>query len=262
MDHLVQDAMNMTAAMGGDLAENAEDIARVLETGVIPRTWGFSIALRTAILDKVKAGDTTKALADTLGELDTRFGGQSAAASARSTGNETTRTTILKRRVRVLGKYFLPALTALAQDFDIIISVDAQNRRGAREHQAAIQKTSQSYMDYAFESIRAYDASKGLSGPVVDDQIRKGLLLNGVTEDEAKNLGMLTELEWSYQKSLGDAGVDIDKMRADQWALQTGDAGRRATPPPTPRPSGGLTWRRWSRRSKLKLSCRNNSKRR
>jgi hypothetical protein len=79
INSITRAAMDMTAAMGGDLASNAEMIGRILETGVIPRTYGFSIALRQQIQAEVAAGQSGKALADVLGAIQARYGGQAVA---------------------------------------------------------------------------------------------------------------------------------------------------------------------------------------
>lgn len=79
INDITKAAMDMTAAMGGDLAGNAEQIGRILETGLIPRTMGFSAALKQQIQAQVKAGDTAGALTTLLDGLNSRFGGQAAA---------------------------------------------------------------------------------------------------------------------------------------------------------------------------------------
>jgi hypothetical protein len=80
MKSIVKTAMDMSAAMGGDLASNAEAIGRALETGVIPRTWGFSKALKEQFTQEVNAGNAAKALNTMMLELNKRYGGQDAAA--------------------------------------------------------------------------------------------------------------------------------------------------------------------------------------
>lgn len=79
MDELVKTSMDMTAALGGDLAGNAELIGRILETGTIPRTMGFSAALRDQVKALVDAGDKGEALNLVLTELNKRYSGQAAA---------------------------------------------------------------------------------------------------------------------------------------------------------------------------------------
>jgi hypothetical protein len=79
MEDIAKAAMNVTAAMGGDLASNAENIGRILETGLIPRSFGFSAALKTQIKAEIDAGNSGKALTLVLDELNKRFGGQAAA---------------------------------------------------------------------------------------------------------------------------------------------------------------------------------------
>jgi hypothetical protein len=79
MERLVKTAMDVTAVMGGDLASNAENIGRILETGLVPRTWAFDAALKEQVKQQVEAGDTGAALNTVLVELNKRYGGQAAA---------------------------------------------------------------------------------------------------------------------------------------------------------------------------------------
>jgi hypothetical protein len=80
MEQLVKTAMDVTAVMGGDLASNAENIGRILETGLVPRTWAFDAALKEQVKQQVEAEDTAGALNTVLAELNKRYGGQEAAA--------------------------------------------------------------------------------------------------------------------------------------------------------------------------------------
>jgi hypothetical protein len=79
MEDIVKTAMDMSAALGGDLQSNAESIGRLLETGLIPRTWGFNAALKAQIQEMIKTGDSAGALNATMTELNRRYGGQAAA---------------------------------------------------------------------------------------------------------------------------------------------------------------------------------------
>jgi len=75
MEAVVTLAADMSAAFGGDLSSNATQIARVLETGVIPRTWAFSTALKAQIREQIAAGDSGGALVLIMDELTRRYGG-------------------------------------------------------------------------------------------------------------------------------------------------------------------------------------------
>jgi hypothetical protein len=79
MDKLVRTAMDVTAVMGGDLAGNAEMIARILETGTIPRSLAFNSALKEQVKEMIAAGNSGGALTLVLDELNKRYGGQAAA---------------------------------------------------------------------------------------------------------------------------------------------------------------------------------------
>jgi len=79
LEQITRIAMDMSAAMGGDLQSNAESIGRLLETGLIPRTWGWSEALKEQVKKQVDAGDTAGALATVMEKLNGQFSGQAAA---------------------------------------------------------------------------------------------------------------------------------------------------------------------------------------
>jgi hypothetical protein len=85
LDKVMKVAVNMTQ-VGGNVADTADSIGRALETGVIPRSWGFSAALKANFSDMVKAGDSGKALAMVLDELNRRYGGQAEAQLETYTG--------------------------------------------------------------------------------------------------------------------------------------------------------------------------------
>lgn len=84
----------MSAALGTDLKSNAEMLGRALETGLIPRTWAFSAALKAQFTEQVKAGNSAEALTILMDELNKRYGGQAAAqlntyaGSVAALGNE------------------------------------------------------------------------------------------------------------------------------------------------------------------------------
>jgi hypothetical protein len=89
MTTIVTTAMDMSAAFGGDLVSNAESIGKLLESGIIPRAWGFNAALKDQITQMINAGDSAGALSLALGELDTRYGGQATAQVETYTGKFT-----------------------------------------------------------------------------------------------------------------------------------------------------------------------------
>lgn len=78
--------LDMASALGTDAAGAAEMLGRALESGVIPRTWGFSKALKAQIQESITAGDEGKALGLIIDELTRRFGGQGLAALTTYTG--------------------------------------------------------------------------------------------------------------------------------------------------------------------------------
>lgn len=104
MDRVVRAATDMTN-IGGDVAATAESIGRALETGVIPRSWGFSAALKENFSDMVKAGDSGKALTMMLDELNKRYGGQAQAQLNTYTGRMTALNVAWGEYLEVLGTY-------------------------------------------------------------------------------------------------------------------------------------------------------------
>ncbi len=112
LDEIVTLAADMSTKFG-DLASNAASVAGVLETGVIPRSWRFSAALKTNIQDLIKAGDTTGALTLMLDELNQRFGGQAVNVMNTYTGKINAAKTAWAEYLEVVGK-------AITQNQDII----------------------------------------------------------------------------------------------------------------------------------------------
>jgi hypothetical protein len=78
IDDLAIAAADMSAAMGGDIVNNARTLAGILDTGVIPRGLKFTDVLKAQIQELIKAGDTGAALNLILGEMGTKYGGQAA----------------------------------------------------------------------------------------------------------------------------------------------------------------------------------------
>jgi hypothetical protein len=79
MDSLVKVSMDMASVLGGDLTSNAESIAKLLESGLIPRTWGWSAALKEQVKALIDGGDTAGAMNLVMEKLNSQFGGQAAA---------------------------------------------------------------------------------------------------------------------------------------------------------------------------------------
>jgi len=127
MDAIVRSAMDMSAALGGDLASNAEAIGRVLETGVIPRAWAFDAALKEQIKTMVETGDSAGALALMLDELSKRYGGQAAAQVNTYAGATAALKNQFDQMKESIGGSFLPsltkAITAVSQFYSIMNSL-------------------------------------------------------------------------------------------------------------------------------------------
>jgi hypothetical protein len=210
---------------GGSVAENANAVARVLETGVIPRTWGFSAALKTTIQDEVKAGDTTKALADTLGMLEQRFGGQAAAAMETEAGQARRLAADFKTLEEEIGQKLLPTELKLVQFADLIITAQDKIKNALSEHDVAVQKTTTNYNDYWREMIRAYDASKGVT--ISETQLTHALLTLPL-DDTAKKFNFLTQAEYEMMQATYAVGY---QSTATKEALEQQMPALEAIPP-------------------------------
>ena len=214
MDQIVKDAIDMFAGgEGGSVAENANAIARVLETGVIPRTWGFSFALKAAIQDEVKAGDTTKALADTLGTLEQRFGGQAAAQMKTEAGQARLLAADFKTLEEEIGQKLLPTELKLVQFADLIITAQGKIDNALKVHEAETQKTSKTYEDYALEMLRVKFVSQGVSEQDAITRAQHALTTYGL-EDLAKAYNITSEEMYGYIKAAqGMDGPDAAFLR-------------------------------------------------
>jgi hypothetical protein len=114
MEQVIKSAMDMSAALGGDLVSNAEQIGRVLETGLIPRTWAFDTALKSQVATMIKAGDSAGALNIIMGELNKRYGGQAAAQLDTYTGKVLQLKNAWAEVGESFGTLLLPALKNVA----------------------------------------------------------------------------------------------------------------------------------------------------
>jgi hypothetical protein len=115
METVVKAAMDMSAALGGDLTSNAEMIGRVLETGVIPRSWAFDKALKAQVQSMISAGNAGGALSLVLGELNTSYGGQAAAQLNTYTGQVTALKVAWDEVKERVGGVILPHITLALQ---------------------------------------------------------------------------------------------------------------------------------------------------
>ena len=122
MEQIVKTAMDMAAAMGGDLADNAESIGRLLESGLIPRTWGFSTALKAQIKAQIEAGDTAGALNVTLAALEKRYGGQDAAQLTTYAGRWKQLANNWGNVQESVGAKLLPALKNVADGLNLLLT--------------------------------------------------------------------------------------------------------------------------------------------
>jgi hypothetical protein len=117
MEAVVKTAMDMSAALGGELADNAESIGRALETGVIPRTWGFNAALKAQFKAQVDAGNSAGALKTMMDELNKRYGGQAAAQMETYAGKVSRVKIAWSEMLEAVGKHIIPVLS---ETFDFI----------------------------------------------------------------------------------------------------------------------------------------------
>jgi hypothetical protein len=125
IESITKAAMDLSAAMGGNLASNAETIGRALETGLIPRTWGFNDALKEQFKAQMDAGDSAAALTTIMDGLNARYGGQYTAQISTYNGQ----TMMLKNNwddlKENIGNAYLPSLTSMFEwvnkNFDAIV---------------------------------------------------------------------------------------------------------------------------------------------
>jgi hypothetical protein len=185
---------------GGSVAENANAIARVLETGVIPRTWGFSVALRAAIQEEVKAGDTTKALTDILGTLEQRFGGQAAAQMKTEAGQARLLAADFKTLEEEIGQKLLPTELKLVQFADLIITAHDKIDNALKAHSVDVLKTSTDYEAYILEMRRAQLVASGVPPQLAEEAAKRAIATLGI-DQQAKAFGLMTAEVYGYIKA-------------------------------------------------------------
>jgi hypothetical protein len=201
LDKVVKTAMDMTVALGGDLATNANEIARVLETGLIPRSWGFTAALKEQIKNLIGAGESGKALTLILDQLNSRYGGQAAAELNTYAGKVKQLEVALGELKESVGRLVLPVLKDLvyellkvAKTADLIVNWNEKITNALKEHGAEVLKTSKSYDEYAFEMMRSTFASKGFTDEIARRAAKVEMEIYSL-EELAKRYGFLTEAQ-------------------------------------------------------------------
>lgn len=125
IESITKAAMDLSAAMGGSLASNAEAIGRALETGLIPRTWGFNDALKEQFKAQNDAGDSAAALTTIMDGLNSRYGGQYTAQITTYNGQVMMMKNNWDDFKENVGAEYLPTLTTLFEwvnkNFDAIV---------------------------------------------------------------------------------------------------------------------------------------------
>lgn len=178
---ITEAAMNLTAAMGGDLAGNAETLGRILETGVVPRTYGFSMALRKQIKDEVEAGDTAKALSDILGQMSARFGGQYTAQLNTASGAAEH----LKNSWHELFVELGAPMTGASAGVQNGLADAMDNTREAIHHQAEAHDELQGAMSRTQEQVYGLMKSEDLWAAAQGKDTDYILELNGALEEQS-----------------------------------------------------------------------------
>jgi hypothetical protein len=232
MDAVVRSAMDMTAALGGNLAANAESIARVLETGVIPKTWGFAAALKEQIQKQIEAGDTAGALNAILGELGKRYGGQSQAELKTYNGMVKANTIAWKENEEIIGGKLLPILYNAQVGLNLLMTMNQKVTAALEDHEDQVLKTAKSYKAYAEEVIRAGMASEspGMTPSEIKARVEQYLREGATLEDLAQRYGGLTEeqqrlaqvtlnqVDYSERvaSAMGDQAKSVEELAAMQ----------------------------------------------
>jgi hypothetical protein len=115
IESITKAAMDLSAAMGGDLTANAEAIGRALETGVIPRTWGFNQALKDQFKAQTDAGQSAAALTTLMDGLNSRYGGQAQAQIGTYNGQMMLLKNNWDNFKENIGNQYIPGLAGLLQ---------------------------------------------------------------------------------------------------------------------------------------------------
>lgn len=160
MESIVKTAMDMTAALGGDLAGNAESIGKLLESGLIPRTWGFSEALKENIKAQIAAGDSAGALNTIMAELNKRFGGQAAAQLDTYSGATTKLGIAWSELAETLGNTFMPKITPFVQGLTALLTVLQEGGLDTKTFDEAAQNAAKALTDVGLATDTATENAK------------------------------------------------------------------------------------------------------
>jgi len=199
LEKVLRVAMDMTAALGGDLATNAEGIARVLETGLIPRSWGFTAALKEQVRELVNAGKSSEALTLILDQLNKRYGGQAQAEMDTYAGKVKHLEVSFGELKEKIGKELLPTLTKVVTELDKLLFGVQDQTTAEGILTDKIKETTKSYREYVEASIRAKLASRGFT----DTEIEKFVELDMRSKTliaTAKLYDLLTESEYNLSE--------------------------------------------------------------
>jgi hypothetical protein len=200
MDDVIKSAMDMSAALGGDLAANANDIARILETGVVPRSWGFSKALKENILDMVNAGDSAGALDIVLAQLGTRFGGQAAAEMGTYAGKMKALNIAISEIQESIGAKLIPILKDAADAALLALTWQEKLDSALADHGEEVGKATATYKEYFDEMQRAYLITQGGTEASRKAWAAKAQELYTI-ESLAKQYGIWNEAQWRISRA-------------------------------------------------------------
>ena len=145
---VTQMAIDLASALGTDVVNSADQIGRALETGTIPKLWGFSTALKEQIKKQTEAGNEAQALTLIMDELTRRYGGQGIAALTTYTGATEALKNEMGNLAEVGGSQVLPMLTMLKFALADVIVL-------AQDAAIGMQDTSTSIEDVPLDKLNA-----------------------------------------------------------------------------------------------------------
>ena len=210
---------DFAAGKGMNAADAAQQVAQALETGQV-RSLGFSAALRGQVQDMISAGDKAGALALIMDTLNSKYGGQAAAALDTYNGKLKTRNNLWDEYLATAGGAALPAGKGLLDNENKLILTTTQ-----------LTTIQQQLTHESFSTLDIWEkmALWTLGGPINDFKILVGYLTTNLphgiqySEDSITSFGKNTDevIRRAVLGSMSDFDTELQK-----WNDGLADAAR------------------------------------
>jgi len=223
-----QAILDMSTALGQDLNSTAIQVGKALQDPINGITAlrrvgvNFSESQREVIKSLVETGQTAKAQALILKELNTEFGGSAAAAANTYAGRLAQAKNAVDDLAEAIGNQLIPPLTEAAKAMTLLLTGNEQIDAAVRQHTKSVQESATSYSAYT-EEIRRTAKQAGVwvgTQEEANEAVRTG---NDITAAFQHRVTILSEAEFeatNKTRGLNAAVLQIGQSILDnssQW---------------------------------------------